>query len=70
MQKEMAAKCQQRTFDNSFPRRQKNAWVVATNQRTWHQTLGQFASKTGKAAFPKTCWVAPPNIHCLNRLCV
>ena len=32
--------------------------------------LGQFANRTGKAAFAKTCWVAPPNIHCLNRLCV
>jgi|SoiMethySBSTD1v2_1073268.scaffolds.fasta_scaffold246840_3 hypothetical protein len=30
----------------------------------------QFANKTGKAAFSKTCWVAPPNIHCRNRLCV
>jgi hypothetical protein len=33
-------------------------------------TLGQFASKTGKSAFAKTCWVAPPKIICLNRLCV
>jgi hypothetical protein len=33
-------------------------------------TLGQFASKTGESAFAKTCWVAPPKIICLNRLCV
>ena len=31
---------------------------------------GQCANKTGKAAFAKTCRVAPPNIICLNRLCV
>ena len=30
----------------------------------------QFASKTGMVAFAKTCWVAPPNIICLSRLCV
>jgi transposase len=33
-------------------------------------TLGQCARKTGKVAFAKTCWVAPPSIICLNRLCV
>ena len=28
------------------------------------------ANKTGKAGCDKTCWVAPPNIICRNRLCV
>jgi hypothetical protein len=44
--------------------------VAAKAAEVMNGTLGQFASKTGKAAFSKTCWVAPPNIHCLNRLCV
>src|SRR5262245_41553743 len=54
----MSALGQKRTFRNSFDH-------LIGDSKTY-----QFANKTGKAAFAKTCWVATPNIHCRIRLCV
>ena len=70
------AKCQERTFRHLFDHlvgNSKNAGLhcrVIRYGSAADLEPGQFANRTGKAAFAKTCWVAPPNIHCLNRLCV
>ena len=72
----MSANCQEQTFRHLFDHLVGDSKNAGLHCRVIHYgsaadlELSQFANRTGKAAFAKTCWVAPPNIHCLNRLCV